>query len=92
VPQRGFRGTASDPRSRPTHIGSGSTTWVSARWLAYEYRAGRVGHIHIARRRRFTHAQDDAFIRKYTVEPVASVQVSRLEQTRDRVASRLRTL
>ena len=64
---------------------------VSSRWLADECRAGRIEHIHIARRRRFTANQVDALITKHTVEPtdVISEEDERLNQTRDRVARRL---
>jgi len=64
---------------------------VSTRWLADECRAGRVEHIHIARRRRFTANQVDALILKYTVEPTDAIseEAKRLARTRDRVAGRL---
>jgi len=64
---------------------------VSSRWLADECRAGRIEHIHIARRRRFTAKQVDALIAKHTVEPadVVSEEDKRLNQARDRVARRL---
>lgn len=41
---------------------------VSARWLADECRAGRVEHVHIARKRRFTAAQVEALLAKKTVK------------------------
>ena len=64
---------------------------VSSRWLADECRAGRIEHIHIARRRRFTAKQVDALIAKHTVEPVdvISEDDTRLDRTRNRVARRL---
>lgn len=40
---------------------------VSARWLADECRAGRVEHVHIARKRRFTSAQVAKLMAKHTV-------------------------
>jgi excisionase family DNA binding protein len=65
---------------------------VSTRWLADECRAGRVEHIHIARRRRFTAAQVDVLVSRHTVQTeqvVAPRSTQRLEQTRERVARRL---
>lgn len=64
---------------------------VSSRWLADECRAGRIEHVHIARRRRFTAKQVDALIAKHTVEPteVTNEGHNRLYKTRDRVARRL---
>jgi excisionase family DNA binding protein len=64
---------------------------VSSRWLADECRAGRIEHIHIARRRRFTAKQVDTLIAEHTVEPtdVISEEDKRLDRTRDRVARRL---
>jgi excisionase family DNA binding protein len=64
---------------------------VSSRWLADECRAGRIEHIHIARRRRFTAKQVDALIAKHTLEPtdVPSEGDDRLDRTRSRVARRL---
>jgi excisionase family DNA binding protein len=64
---------------------------VSTRWLADECRAGRVEHVHIARRRRFTVAQVDALVARHTVLPeaAATVDVSRLDRTRERVVRRL---
>jgi Helix-turn-helix domain len=64
---------------------------VSARWLADERRAGRVEHIHIARRRRFTAEQVDLLVKAHTVEPTGAVSedAKRLDRTRVRVARRL---
>jgi excisionase family DNA binding protein len=64
---------------------------VSSRWLADECRAGRIEHIHIARRRRFTAKQVDALIAKHTVEStnVISEEDKHLDRTRERVARRL---
>ncbi|GAA2369423.1 helix-turn-helix domain-containing protein [Dactylosporangium salmoneum] len=41
---------------------------VSARWLADECRAGRVEHVHIARKRRFTAAQVETLMAANTVK------------------------
>jgi hypothetical protein len=62
---------------------------ISARWLADECRAGRIEHVYIARRRRFTPEQIDALLRKHTVEPPLNNEATQLERTRDRVARRL---
>jgi excisionase family DNA binding protein len=67
---------------------------VSSRWLADECRAGRIEHIHIARRRRFTAEQVGALIAKHTVKPriPPNEDNERLERTRDRVTRRLTRL
>jgi hypothetical protein len=62
---------------------------ISARWLADECRAGRVKHVYIARRRRFTAAQIEALVKMHTLEPTQGDEATRLERTRDRVARRL---
>jgi excisionase family DNA binding protein len=64
---------------------------VSGRWLADECRAGRIEHVHIARRRRFTARQVDALIATHTVTPGSAISEEdrRLHRTRDRVAQRL---
>lgn len=55
---------------------------VSARWLADQCRAERVEHVHVARQRRFTMAQFEALIARFTVRPRADVQ---LDATKARV-------
>lgn len=62
---------------------------ISARWLADECRAGRVEHVYIARRRRFTPEQVDSLVRKHTIEPTPTCEATQLERTRDRVTRRL---
>ncbi|GAA0739636.1 helix-turn-helix domain-containing protein [Dactylosporangium roseum] len=42
---------------------------VSSRWLADECRAGRIAHVHIARKRRFTAKQVDQLIERFSVQP-----------------------
>jgi hypothetical protein len=42
---------------------------VSSRWLADECRAGRVAHVHIARKRRFTAMQIERLIESRSVQP-----------------------
>ncbi|GLY99865.1 hypothetical protein Acsp02_71180 [Actinoplanes sp. NBRC 103695] len=42
---------------------------VSPRWLADQCRAERIEHIHIARRRYFTHDQIVRLLEKHAVEP-----------------------
>jgi len=62
---------------------------ISARWLADECRAGRIEHVYIARKRRFTPAQIDTLVRKHTIEPTPTSEATQLERTRDRVTRRL---
>jgi hypothetical protein len=62
---------------------------ISARWLADECRAGRVEHVYIARRRRFTPEQVDSLVRKHTIELTPTSEATQLERTRDRVTRRL---
>ncbi|MEU4244012.1 helix-turn-helix domain-containing protein [Actinoplanes sp. NPDC026619] len=42
---------------------------VSARWLADQCREGRVEHVHIARKRKFTRAQVQKLLDTHTVQP-----------------------
>jgi hypothetical protein len=42
---------------------------VSSRWLADECRAGRVAHVHIARKRRFTAKQVEQLVERFSVQP-----------------------
>jgi excisionase family DNA binding protein len=48
---------------------------VSSRWLADECRAGRVTHVHIARKRRFTAKQVEQLIERFS-EPFSCAQQS----------------
>ncbi|GAA2470645.1 hypothetical protein Ahu01nite_080040 [Winogradskya humida] len=41
---------------------------VSYRWLADRCRAGEVGHVYMARQRKFTAAQVEKVLQQYTVE------------------------
>jgi hypothetical protein len=61
---------------------------VSIGWLADECRAGRVEHMHIARRRRFTSAQVAALVAQHTVQATPADMpelTQRLARTRERV-------
>jgi hypothetical protein len=42
---------------------------VSSRWLADECRAGRVAHVHIARKRRFTAKHVEQLVERFSVQP-----------------------
>jgi hypothetical protein len=42
---------------------------VSKRWLADECRAGRVEHVHLARKRFFTEVQVERLLARHTVVP-----------------------
>ncbi|BEL12817.1 hypothetical protein Q0Z83_110080 [Actinoplanes sichuanensis] len=42
---------------------------VSKRWLLEQCRTGRVEHVHMARKRKFTRAQVDKLLSKHTVIP-----------------------
>lgn len=55
---------------------------VLARWLAGQCRAERIEHVHLARRRLFTHGQVRALVESSTVRPDAVVQ---MDATRARV-------
>ena len=59
---------------------------VSERWLADECRANRVTHVFIARKRRFTAAQVQHLVDRFTVTPIADRLA---EAHRDRVMRRI---
>ncbi|WP_199514267.1 helix-turn-helix domain-containing protein [Nucisporomicrobium flavum] len=50
---------------------------VSARWLADQCREGRVEHVHLARKRKFTPEQVQKLLRDHTIQP-AEVEQRRL--------------
>lgn len=59
---------------------------VSARWLADECRSGRVEHVYIARKRRFTAAQVETLMAANTIKALATPE----ETARTRAEKNLR--
>jgi hypothetical protein len=59
---------------------------VSERWLADECRANQVTHVFIARKRRFTAAQVQQLVDRFTVTPIADRLA---EAHRDRAMRRI---
>ncbi|WP_097319141.1 helix-turn-helix domain-containing protein [Paractinoplanes atraurantiacus] len=59
---------------------------VSSRWLADECRTERVEHVHLARRRSFTHSQLLALLKRHEVEPLDRRVDGELERIKRRVA------
>jgi hypothetical protein len=60
---------------------------VSARWLADQCRDGRVEHIHLARKRKFTPQQVRKLLETHTVQPA---DVAERERGYERAVRRVR--
>ncbi|WP_203820536.1 hypothetical protein [Paractinoplanes ferrugineus] len=59
---------------------------VSARWLADQCRDGRVEHVHLARKRKFTPAQVQKLLDSHTVKPA---EVREQERGHERAVQRV---
>src|SRR3954453_19961473 len=59
----------------------------SARWLADQCRDGRVEHVHLARKRKFTPAQVQKLLDSHTVQPA---KVAERERGYERAVQRVR--
>jgi|SRR6266496_3085791 len=60
---------------------------VSARWLADQCRDGRVEHVHLARKRKFTPEQVQKLLDSHTVQPA---EVEERERGYERAVQRVR--